>query len=311
MDKNLRDFSLSELETYGAGIQNEISESIDSMLQGVKCIDLGKTGTYMTDLSVLSGKTVKSLNQNKLTRFLVKPAKWVARYDYIENRLCSLGDSIEQEREKLDAVLNGLQQNREILSDKVTKLESVQCDLREYIEELKSNMGEADNGLRLQTAVNRLKVITTTIAVTKQEIAKTGLIIQENKEITTQLTDAYTNLIPMFKTMLMNTLAARANSEALKLKKSLVQTANRLVVDNARQIEETTMELLAGRTESLISVESITEANEILQRTVQAVVTSAQTETDVNLELIQSLEKSFTSVQSLSCTEGIETAEEI
>lgn len=299
----MKNLSLQEIEKYGSDVQMDISESMTKLLHDTKCIDLGATGNYLAELSTTSNNITKKLEPRGIMKPFVKAKNWLSRFDNIESSIVKLDENIQKEQDKLNTVLNGLYQSKEVLSDKLDDLTKVQNDLTEYVEYLKNNQSEEDDGLKLQAAVHRLKVITTTIAVTKQEIGKTVLVIQENKEITNQLMEASENLIPMFKTMMMNVLATKANAEAVQLKKSLVKTANKLVLDNAKQIEKTAEDLITGRTESLIAPQTLTEANDILQRTINKVIDSAKTETSVNLELIESLKTSTDSIKALSILE--------
>ena len=299
----MKDLTLEEIEKYGSDVQLGISESMTKLLQDTRCIDLGATGNYLAELSTTSNSITRKLEPRGIIKLFINAKNWLSRFDNIENSIVRLDENIQKEQDKLNTVLNGLYQSKEILSDKLDGLIKVQNDLTEYVEYLKTNQSKEDDGLKLQAAVHRLKVITTTIAVTKQEIGKTVLVIQENKEITNQLMEASENLIPMFKTMMMNVLATKANAEAVQLKKSLIKTANKLVLDNAKQIEQTAEDLIAGRTESLIAPQTLTEANDILQRTINKVIDSAKTETSVNLELIDSLKASTDSIKTLSILE--------
>lgn len=99
--------------------------------------------------------------------------------------------------------------------------------------------------------------------------------------------------------MMMNVLATKANSEAVQLKKNLVKTANRLVIENAKQIEKTADDLIKGREESLIAPQTLSEANAIMQRTIQRVIDSANNDTNTNLELIESLKASTDSIKNI------------
>lgn len=296
----MKDLTLQEIERYGSDVQLDISESMSQLLKDTKCIDLGNTGNYLAELSSTSNSITKKLEPRGIFR---KAKGWLAKFDNIEASIDSLDKNIQREQDKLNTVLNGLYQSKEVLSDKLSDLTRVQSELEGYISYLRDNMSEDDDGLKLQAATHRLKVITTTAVVTKQEINKTVLVIQENKEITNQLMEASENLIPMFKTMMMNVLATKANAEAVQLKKSLIKTANKLVIENAKQIEQTANDLIEGRTESLIAPQTLTEANNIMQRTIERVIDSARNETNSNLELIESLKVSTESIKSLSLLE--------
>lgn len=302
----IRNLSLEEIERYGSDVQADISESMSQLLQDTRCIDLGQTGNYLAELSSTSNSITRNLEPRGIFKPFIKAKNWLAKFDNIEASIDSLDKNIQKEQEKLNTVLNGLYQSKEVLVDKLNDLTRVENDLSEYVGYLKDS--EEDDGLKLQAAVHRLKVITTTIAVTKQEINKTVLVIRENKEITNQLMEASENLVPMFKTMMMNVLATKANAEAVELKKSLVKTANKLVLDNAKQIEKTASDLIEGRMDTLIAPQTLTEANAILQRTIEKVIDSAKSETTTNLELITSLKASTDSIKSLSLLEDKETS---
>ena len=297
----MRELSLEQIEKYGSDVQLDISEAMTQLLKDTKCIDLGQTGNYLAELSATSNSITKKLEPRGPFKPLYKAKSWLVKFDNIELSLNKLDRNIQKEQEKLNTVLNGLYQSKTVLSSKLVDLKRVQSELGEYVDELKS--GSEEDSLKLQAAVHRLKVITTTIAVTQQEISKTTLVIQENKEITNQLMEASENLIPMFKTMMMNVLATKANAEAVQLKKALVKTANKLVIDNAKQIEQTANDLIEGRTDSLIAPQTLSEANTILQRAIDRVIDSAKTETTVNLELIESLKATSNSVASLNLLE--------
>lgn len=295
----IKNLSIEEIEKYGSSVQKDISDSMTQLIKDTKCIDLGNTGNYLAELSNTSGNITKNLEPKGVFKQVLKAKSWLARFDSIECSIEKLETNISKECDRLNQVLNGLYSSKEILSSKLNDLKKVQDDLSEYVEYIKDNLSEDEDGLKLQAAVHRLKVITTTTTLTKQEIGKTILVIQENKEITNQLMDASENLIPMFKTMMMNVLATRANSEAVSLKKSLVKTANKLVIENAKQIEQNAKDLIDGRNESLISPKTLSEANTILQRTIDKVIESSKSETSNNLELIDSLKASTESIKLL------------
>lgn len=306
----IRNLSLEEIERYGSDVQADISESMSQLLQDTRCIDLGQTGNYLDELSSTSNSITRNLEPRGIFKPFIRAKNWLAKFDNIEASIDSLDKNIQKEQEKLNTVLNGLYQSKEVLVDKLNDLTRVENDLSEYVGYLKDSEEDGcdEDGLKLQAAVHRLKVITTTIAVTKQEINKTVLVIRENKEITNQLMEASENLVPMFKTMMMNVLATKANAEAVELKKSLVKTANKLVLDNAKQIEKTASDLIEGRMDTLIAPQTLTEANAILQRTIEKVIDSAKSETTTNLELITSLRASTDSIKSLSLLEDKETS---
>lgn len=156
-----------------------------------------------------------------------------------------------------------------------------------------------EDGLKLQAAMHRLKIITTTISVVKQECAKTILIIKENKEVTNQLAEASDNLIPIFKVMMLNVIGAKTNAEAMQLKQNLSKVANEIIVSNAKQIEKTADDLIRGREEPLISAKSIEEANSALRNAILKVQSSAKAEVQTNMDSVKRLENSIKEIDGL------------
>ena len=300
---SIKTTTLKEIEEYGSNIQTDITQEVSSMLQKAKLIDLGEAGTRLQELSEVADSATKKGVLQKLP-FMRSTKRWIARYESVESRISNLGASIQSEQEKLGTILDSLIESKDYLKTKVDELNACESELTAYIESLQNSELSDDDSLKYQAASRRLKVISTTNSLVKQEIAKSVLVIQENKEIQSQLDEACTNLIPMFNVMLMNTLASKANEEALKNKKALVKTANKMVIENAKQIERTADELIAGRNESLIDVQTIEEANKILQNTVKKVLESSMSESENNMQLVDSLKKSSLALEGISIVAG-------
>lgn len=189
-----------------------------------------------------------------------------------------------------------MHENLQFMRDRLENLEQCQSELQSMVEYYQQN---DEDGLKLQASMHRLKIITTTISVVKQECAKTILIIKENKEVTNQLAEASDNLIPIFKVMMLNVIGAKTNAEAMQLKQNLSKVANEIIVSNAKQIEKTADDLIKGREEPLISAKSIEEANSALQNAILKVQSSARAEVQTNIDSVKRLEGSIKQIDGL------------
>ena len=293
------DMSLDNIESYGSDIQLSISEQMSKMLHETRCIDLEKTGKSLSELSVETNAISKKVSAFEKLPSLFKASKWLAKYDNMENRINSLESGIQAEQKRLNTTLNGLYESLQFMKEQLVGLEACQSELTEMVNYFQDESVN-DDGLKLQAAVNRLKLITTTVAVVKQECAKTVLIIKENKEVSAQLAEASDNLVPLFKVMMLNVLGAKTNAEAVQLKKNLSKVANKIVVENAKQIESTAEDLIRGREEPLIKAETIKEANNILQNAIEKVQSSACKEVKTNLDSINQLQSSIDRINSMT-----------
>ena len=297
--EELRKMSLTSIEEYGANIQLTISDQMDKMLHDTRCINLEQTGKVLSDLSVESNNITKKLSVVDKLPSMLKVSKWLARYDSIEHRIETLEQGIVEEKARLSSTLNGMYESLQFMREGLQALEKCEAELQEMVEFYKTKDSD-DDGLKLQAAVNRLKLITTTIAVVKQECAKTVLIIKENKEVTAQLSEAVDNLIPILKITMLNVIGAKTNEEAIKLKKGLAKVANQSIIANAKQIEKTADDLIEGRTKPLIEVKTIQEANAILQSAITKVKDSATVEVQTNLDAINQLQESISAINNTS-----------
>ncbi|MDE6945901.1 MAG: toxic anion resistance protein [Anaeroplasmataceae bacterium] len=294
--------SVMDIEKYGSDVQEGISSEMKELIKRAKCVDLGNTNTYLQELSDVTNKVT---GKNKLLQILpVGVKQWVTRYESVESKLNTLGEAVVYEREKLNSVLGALMESKTRLNSRTAQLTECETYLRGYLEYLDANPSVDEDGLKRQACVNRLKVVVTTNAVVRQEMVKTVLIIKENKEIVQQLTEASDNLLPMFNVMMLNTLASKANSEAIKMRKAMIATANKLVIENVKQIEKNADELISGRSDSLIDVKTIEDANRILQNTIKKVIESAKSEEGNNMMLVESIKSSIVTLDEVKKIEN-------
>lgn len=279
--------TIQELECYGLDAQTEISDSVDEILKTTRCLDLGKTQQQLEELTETSNVITNKFNKGKFLRPIIGVKRWLSRFDNIASRLDIVKNNISEEQNRLQSVLNALYQNRVVLNKQIETLSIVQQELMEYATYLQNNKIEDDDEFRLMTVSDRLNLVTTTIELSKTELVKTALIIRENKEIAYQLKEAEINVIPVFKTMLINSLALEANKRALKLKETLSEVASKATVESAKQIEADAKKLLEGRKVKVVNPKSITEANTILLRAVESISNAMNEETKENLKSIE------------------------
>ena len=284
--------SIQEIEEFGSDVQLEITDTVNKILNDTKCIDVGSVGNSLNELAVVANKTTNSLTGNL---FAIKIKKWIGRFDSIVDRLDTLEEGLDTSRKNLNTLLNALIDSKDYLSEQATKLKDLETSLGDYYTTIEND----EDGLRKQAVANRLKTLTTLRVVTEQEVLKTVLVIQENKEITHQLGEAIINIMPMFKVQMMNTLALKANREALEIKKQLKKVANDLIIDNAKEIAKAADELIENRKSAIIDPKNIEEANSILQKTIEKVVDAAFVEADGNMQVVMSLRNSAEQLNNL------------
>ncbi len=294
--------SIFDIEDYGKNIQAEISNSMDLILENTRCIDAGKAGKDLGELSVVANTTTKELSAKKpFSMFKLNTKKWLSKFDTVENRINSLSDNLEEHKENLNQTLQSLYENREVLKNKNVQLIQAEENLTvyyEFIKEQKEDQG-GDTALRKQAVINRLKTISTLRAITEQEIVKSALIIQENKEITNQLENAITEVIPIFKMQMVDTLALKATTDAIELKEKIRKTTGNIMVENAKMIRNSAIKLQQGRTSAIVDVKNIKEANDILQDTLTSILKQSKNEVHDNEETVKKIKAAMDSLSEV------------
>lgn len=292
---NLEGLTIEELDNFGRDVQTSISEEMDLILSNTKLLDSNSTGKKAGELSLLGDRSTRSL---KMAAPIIKFNKMIGRYDSAERQIDTINDSILKNKDNLDTVLYALYNSKQSLESNISKLTTYTDSLEGYISDLQLQANP--DSIRVQSAVNRMKVLTTLKVTTEQILGSTVLLIQENKEISRQLEDVIAQVTPMFKMMLVNTLAIKTQNRSLNLQKITKNILNDLMVSSAKEIQTAATQAIENRNTSIVDPEAIEEANKILQDTVKKVITSSYNETEVNAEVIKRLQKASIEMSGLS-----------
>lgn len=306
-EEEFKSMSVEDIENIGKDTQRSISNQMSSLLEGVRCMDIGKAGEEMASLSAVTSKVTTKLGKvtnNSIAKKLMSTQRWLKKFDSLEKIVDGVSATVGAEVDRLDSVLNGLVASVDVMKGNLNDLSKDANKLQMLHEFLQSEQGNDLDGMKLQACTARMKVTATLQSLTTQEIAKAILIIKENKEVSYQLKEARDNLIPMFKTMMVNVIAAKANEEALTLRKNLIKVADRMVVATAKSISDTADDLIECRQEALISPSSLNEARDIICQTVERVMESSKLEVQSNLDVIESLNSSKMYLDGLMSIEG-------
>lgn len=289
----LDNLSIQDIERYGSDIQDGINTAMESVLVKAKVLEVGDVGDKLNEVAVLANKATKGVAGKHLPAPFVKFKKFMGRYDTVENKLIELNTGISEQKEKLDSTLNDLIESREIMVQSAKRLEKCETELKEYADSLVDNT----DGIRTQAVANRLKTISTLRASTEQSAYEVAMLIQHNKEITHQLEETVTNVVPMFKMQLVTALSIKAHEEALDLRENITNVANKLVIENAKNIQKANDRMLDNRSKAIIDPEKLIEANDILQQTISKTIDMAGKESEMNYavaEKLKSISDSYT-----------------
>lgn len=278
--------TIRELEQFGSNIQNNINKEMDSVLSKAKMLEVGDIGDSLSEVATIANKTTNKVSL--ADKFLPLKAinKMLNRYDSVEKKMTDISNGIDTQKEKLNSVLDNLFNSKDILENSLKDLKSSEEQLQNYVEYI----SDTTDVLRLQAASNRLKTITTLRVGTEQSLCEVVMLIQSNKEIVHQLEETITNVVPLFRMQLVNALSIKAHKDALDLRESITGLANKMVVENAKNIQKASDRMLENRQNPIISAESLEEANSILQNTVKKAIDMSGEEYKTNIEVVKRLQ---------------------
>lgn len=295
--------SIDELDAYGNETQVAINDTMKSILDDSRVIDLGSAGERLKELADVSKSTKKVL---QLKGPLATLSKIVGKYDRIESQIDVLEVNVDDTVNKLNRTLQNLSLNNQALSNYVSNLKEKEEVLREYIELLEER-DDLDQ-TRLQVVVRRLKDITTLRMMAEQNQVTSIVNLQENKEAARQISEIKTNIIPIIRMQLINKIGSKVAAEALLVKQEIYKYTNDLVLTNAEDMSKTADALIESRNTSVYSMENFEKSCDIMISTIERVANSAKLETESNKEIISRMEKTARKMNDLVQSQFLEMA---
>lgn len=302
--KDLAARNIDFIQSYGKDLQMDIASSMDGVIANVPCVEFGDMGKELNDLSANANKLI-DLRANGIAKKWYAPKlsvkKWLGKYETLESKIVHINEYIDTEVQRVNSALDAVLKSKDILEEKIALLHDM-CIPLEEIMELDDSGDIKDLDLKKQMAASRLKALRTLETTGKQSIVESKMVYSNGLEAVSQLEQVQTDLVPIIKTNMMNVLANKVNLEAVKLRDEITKFGNKIVVDTAKNISETTKELLKNRESGVISDESVFRANEILQDTIKLAVESAERETSSNIEIVTRLKEANKQLTELNKT---------
>lgn len=281
---SLATMRITEIDKFGSEVQDKINIEMSKIISNYKTVDAGSAGQQLTELSIAANSAT-----NKLSKIgpLASIQRFIGRFDTIENKVEQIISGIENTKNRLNIVMDSMTYSRECIREYILDFKPLEEQLSNYIDELESDT--TSDEIRLQAVVNRLKTLTSSRVTAEQSFIETTLLIGQTQEIQHQINEMLSNIIPIFKMKLVNALSIKIHNEALELKAQVKKISERLIVENAKNIEKNTDIMIENRRSAIINPETLIEANEILQRVVSKAVEACSTETEANKKVIDRL----------------------
>ena len=290
--------------TYGTDTMRNISRFADTMLEQVKVKDSGQVGETLStllaqvkeiDLRGVAGSPKGFLASLPLVGSLFNP---VERY---VNNFNTISDQIEAVAGKLEDSMTGLLYDIEVLEQLYQHNKEFHDELSVYIaagkmrlkkareQELPALLAEAeksDDSMAAQKVrdfseqINRferrLHDLQLSRTITLQTAPQIRLIQSNNQTLAEKIQTSVLSTIPIWKSQMVLALSIRGQQNAAQLQKSVADTTNSLLRNNAEVLQQSTIETARQVERSIVDVETVREVHGKLLATIEETLRIAQ-----------------------------------
>ena len=281
-----------------------ISRFADSMLEQVRVKDSGQVGETLgallgqvkeIDLRGVAGSKKGFLASLPLVGSLFNP---VERY---VNNFQTISEQVEAIAGKLEDSMTGLLYDIEVLEQLYEHNKEFHDELSVYIaagkmrlqkareEELPALLAEAeksDDSMAAQKVrdfseqINRferrLHDLQLSRTITLQTAPQIRLIQSNNQTLAEKIQTSVLSTIPIWKSQMVLALSIRGQQNAAQLQKSVADTTNSLLRNNAEILQQSTIETARQVERSIVDVETVREVHAKLLDTIEETLRIAQ-----------------------------------
>lgn len=300
VDKIVNQIDITDSEAviqYGVGIQSEISEFSDDVLDKVKSNESGYVGEVLGDLMV----KVKAVNVDDIAGkqgfFSKMFGNMKNKYNKFMSRYQKLGAQIDTIVVKLDETKEGLLDDINLLDNLHKKNLGFMKDLEYYViagelklkeiedkvlpalrNKAKASKDQADaqhfNDMkqlaeRFEKKIHDLKL---SRMITVQTSPQLRLIQNNDQVLVEKIQSSILNTIPLWKNQIVIAISLYRQQTALELQKQVSDTTNELLAKNSELLKENSIETALEAERGIVDIETLQKVNSDLIETIDEII---------------------------------------
>jgi len=289
LKKEIKDDDPRSVIFFGSKAQEKINTVSESMLEGVRNKDLGKSGEALNNLvTAIRGFDVDKLNPNakqgffaKLFGFASPVAKFIGKYEEVRSQVDKITDELESHKSQLLTDITALERlydvNLEYFNDLelyiaagVKKLDEFDNEIIPKLKQQAEN-GEMKDTLNLQDVITtrndlerRVHDLRLTRQVAMQALPSIRMVQENDKNLVSKIDSTLVNTVPLWKNQLAQTITIYRSSQASKSLKNASDLTNELLEENAKNLKEANKEIRREVERGVYDIETIKRANQTL-----------------------------------------------
>lgn len=280
-----------QLTMYANQAQTNIANFSDNILSQVRSKDSGEVGGLLTDLML----SVKGLDEDEGKSWLGRLfnrgrrniERFVARYETLATQVDKITAQLQTSQKQLLKDINmfdkmyeeNLNYFKELEYYIVAGEETVEEMKEEILPQLHTQAAQSDNPMAAQVVkdfqenVNRFEKrvhdLKTSKTIAIQTAPQIKLIQNNDKLLVEKITTTINTTIPIWKSQIVIALGLDTQQKALRLETEISDATNQMLVDNARNLRQSTIEVNEQVNRSAIDVETLEAVNNELIATIE------------------------------------------
>ena len=293
LTKEIKDDDPRSVIFFGSKAQEKINTVSESMLEGVRNKDIGKSGEALNNLvTAIRGFDVDSLNPNakqgffaKLFGFTSPVVKFIGRYEEVRSQVDKITDDLESHKSQLLTDITALERlydvNLEYVNDLELYIAAGVKKLDEFDNEIipklkqQAQKGEMSDTLNLQDVITtrndlerRVHDLRLTRQVAMQALPSIRMVQENDKNLVSKIDSTLVNTVPLWKNQLAQTITIYRSAQASKSLKKATDLTNDLLEDNAKNLKEANKEIRREVERGVYDIDTIKRANQTLIDTI-------------------------------------------
>ncbi len=280
---------------FGSDAQEEMSTISESMLEGVRNKDLGKTGAPLNDMiATIRGFDIDELNPNKKLGFWArlfgkaKPVSiFLSKYDDVRKQINTITDKMEVQKTQLLTDIISLDKLYDANLDFFHKLELYIAAGDEKLNQMETTdipvlekiaAKETDNMMHAQAVRDlrgvrddlerRVHDLRLTRQVAMQSLPSIRLVQENDKMLINKVNSTLINTVPLWKNQLAQAVTIFRMSDTADTVKKATDLTNDLLESNADNLRTANAEVRTQMERGIFDVESVRKANNQLIETI-------------------------------------------
>jgi len=290
LTKEIKDDDPRSVIFFGSKAQEQINSVSESMLEGVRSKDIGKSGEALNNLvAAIKGFDVDELNPNakqgffsKLFGFASPAVKFLGKYEEVRTQVDKITDELEAHKAGLLTDITSLDRlydvNLQYFNDLELYIAAGVKKLKEFDEVIIPKLKEeAKNSNKMTKTLNLQDVMTTrndlerrvhdlrlTRQVAMQALPSIRMVQENDKNLVSKINSTLVNTVPLWKNQLAQAVTIYRSAQASKSLKNATDLTNELLEENAKNLKEANKAIRQEVERGVYDIQTIKKANQTL-----------------------------------------------